>query len=157
MKSAPTILYEFVNDLVLAAQANTILFKDETEVLDSAYQEITKDRGIVVSNSEFDLAPKQNGLGLYDALVILGFYYRIPSADTTERMEARDKCFEMTNVVTTELFRDETLGNRICNLLVLRAVDGMKNTNSDSFAIINLPVILNPTGDRIDYTLGEAR
>lgn len=157
-KSPSTIVYEFANGIVQAAANGTILDKNETEVLDSAYQEITKDRGIVVSNSEFEFAPKQeNEIGIFDALIIIGFYWRISGIDTSDRAEARDKCFQMAEAISQEIFSDMSLGNRICDCLVLRATDGMKNTNADSFAIINLPIILNPTGERIDYSLGEAK
>lgn len=154
-KSPSTIVYEFANEIVLAAANGTIL--KDAEVLDSAFQEITKDKGIVVSNSEFDLAPNQTGIGIYDALIIIGFYYRIPGTDTTDRAEARDKCFQMAEALSDAVFDSMSLNNRVCDSLLLRATDGMKNTTSDAFAIINLPIILNPTGERIDYSLGEAR
>lgn len=127
------------------------------QILDSKWQEITEDKGIVISNAEWDFSPGAGGdLQLYDALMIVGFFYRIPGADTSERAMARDKCFEMAKAFAAAIFNDFTLGGRVCDAQVLRLVDGMDNTNSDSFAIINLPVILNPTGNR-DFNLGEAQ
>lgn len=154
-KSPSTIVYEFAEAVVSAAGIGTIL--EDAEVLDSAYQEITKDFGIVVSNSEFDLSPGQgNVVSIFDSLIIIGFYYRISGLDTTNRAEARDKCFQMAEAFSQAVYNDMSLGNRVCDCLLLRATDGMKNTNADSFAIINLPIILNPTGERVDYSLGEA-
>lgn len=155
-KSPSTIVYEFAKEMVDAAAADTIL--KDADVLDSANQEISADKGIVVSNSEFDLAPKQeNEIGIYDGLVIIGFYYRIPGADLSERKEARDKCFQMAVSLSEKIYADMSLGNRVCDCLPLSATDGMKSVSSDSFAIINLPIILNPTGERRNYTIGEAK
>lgn len=155
-KSPSTIVFEFAEAVVAAAVADTIL--DNAELLDSAWQEITTDKGIVVSNSEFDLAPRQqNEISIYDALVIIGIYYRIPGTDTTDRAEARDKCFEMAEALAAAIYDDMSLGDRVCDCLLLRATDGMKSSTSDTYAIINLPIILNPTGERIDYNLGEAK
>ena len=154
-KSPSTILYEFLQAIVNDAAANTIL--NGAEVLDSAWQEMKEDKGIIVSNSEFDLAPGQSKINFFDTLLIIAFYYRIPSADTSERKDARDKCFEMAEAVAAGIYNDMSLGNRVCGCLLLRGVDGDKSTNADSYAIINLPIILNPTGTRPDYTLGEAK
>lgn len=150
-----TIVYEFIKEVISSASQNSIL--ENAEVLDSAYQEITEDKGIVISNSEFDFAPKSVGVGLYDVLLIIGFYCRVSGLDTTDRSEAINKCFQMAEALSDKIFNDMSLGNRVCDSLILRATDGMKNTASDSFAIINLPIILNPTGQRVDYILGEAK
>ncbi len=154
-KSAPTILVEWLEE-ILPNEPNDSVLKD-AQILDSKFQAIEEDKGIVVSNSEWDFAPQQGGTAaLFDALMILGFFVRIPSADTTERREQRDYVYQMAQLIATKMLDDESLGGRICDLLLLRAVDGMKSEDSESYAIINLPIILNPTGSQ-DYTLGEAR
>ncbi|MBS1793354.1 MAG: hypothetical protein JSS81_05840 [Acidobacteria bacterium] len=152
--SPSTILYDFAVETEASAPLNSIL--KGVEILDSKWQEITKDKGIVISNSEWNFAPQTAQMGLYDALMVIGFYCRVPGADTTERMDARDQCFALAEAFAQKLFDDQYLGGRVCDVLVLRAVDGMNNTNSDSFAIINLPIVLNPTGNR-DFNLGDAK
>lgn len=157
-KSPSTILYDFLKETVEAAAAGTIL--NGADVLDSAWQEIKADKGIVISNSEWDFAPSYGTqTEIYDALLIVAFFYEVPSGDTSERAEARDKCFQMAQAFADKLFEgNQDLGGRVCKgFLLLRATDGDKSVNSATYAIINQPIILNPSGSRIDYTLGEAK
>lgn len=155
MKSPSSTLIDFALEIVADAEQLTIL--SGAEVLDSKWQNIETDKGIVISNAEWDFAPAANGVEkFFDALMIVGFYYRIPGTDTTTRAEARDKCFELAQAFTEAIYADQYLNERVCDVQILRLVDGMDNVNSDSFAIINLPLILNPTGNR-DFNLGEAR
>jgi len=157
-KSPSTILFDCLNEMVVAAAPATIL--DSAAVLDSGWQELKGDKGIIVSNSEWDFAPTfGTQTEIYDALLIIAFYWRIPSDDTSERREPRDKCFQMAQAVVNKFFEgNQDLGGRLCKgFLLLRATDGDKSTNSESYAIINQPIILNPSGSRIDYTLGEAK
>lgn len=160
MLSPSSIVAAFALDVIAAAAPGSILLG--AEVLDSKFQEITQDKGIVVSNSEWDFVNKQMmNMSFSDALVIVGFYYRVPGADTSERATARDKCFEMAEAFAQAVFNDFYLKGaspteRVCDSVLMRAVDGNDNTNSDSFAIVNLPIILNPTG-RLDTNLGDAK
>lgn len=156
-KSPSTVLYEFLSETVAAA-ANGSVLKD-AQVLDSKDQKIDAEigKGMVVSNSEFLIGPTSvDDDEFYDALLIIGFYWRVPSADWTERRESRDKCFQLAFETARKMFEDDTLGGRVCDSRVLPAVDGSDNSTADEYAIINLPVILNPRSRR-DYNLGEAR
>lgn len=156
-KSPSTVLYEFLQSLVDAAPAGSILFG--AEVLDSRWQEITSDKGLVVSNAEWEATPgdPMQQKVFADALLIIGFYRRISSNDTSERRATRDECFAMSATVASAIYNDMSLGNRVCDALLLRAVDGDKSDTSDSYSIINQPIILNPSGSRIDFNLGEAQ
>lgn len=159
MSSSPsTIVFDFAEELIAAADANSELYDDDDiEALDSKFQAITTNRGIVISNSEFDLAPTSADVGFYDSLIIVGFFVRIPGTDTTERKATRDRCFEMAREFADAIFTDQTLGGRVCDCLVRRAVNGDTSETSDSYSVINLPIILNPTGDAVDINLGDAR
>lgn len=158
-KSPSSIVSDFLTQIVAEAADDSPL--KNAAVLDSAHQEIPMNaevvKGFVVSNSEWDFAPEVDETGVCDSLIIIGSYYRISGLDTTNRAESRDKNFQMMKAAADKIFADQTLGGKVCDSLILRATDGDKSTNSDTFAIINLPIILNPTGARIDYTLGEAR
>lgn len=150
------ILTDFFTPIVAAAAAITNNIFHDAEVLNTKWQNISKDKGIVISNAEWDFAPQTEELGIYDALLIIGFYWRVKSDDTTEREDEQEKCFELATAAANAIFADPTLGGRVCDCLLLRAVDGMDSSTSDSYAIINLPIILNPTGSR-DFNLGEAK
>ncbi len=63
----------------------------------------------------------------------------------------------MHTAVIKAINEDVSLGERVCDCLLLAAVDGDKSERSDTYALINQPIILNPTGERRDYTLGEAK
>ncbi len=157
-KSPSSLLFDFLKETIEQTKdENAALFG--IEVLDSVYQEMKLDKGIVVSNSEWDFAPLSTETDVFDALIIMGFYVRINGKDTSERAEQRDVCFQMAKAVADKLFEDnQDLNGRVCKgFLLLRAVDGNRNTTSDEYAIINLPIILNPSGARIDYSLGEAK
>ena len=154
-KSPSTVFVEWLEEIIPAEQVGSAL--KDAEILDSKNQPIETDFGIVVSNSEWDFAPEQGGeTAIFDALLILGFYVRVHSDDTTERRDPRDQAFQMAQKISTKMYADVSLGGRICDLILLKAVDGMKSEDSEHYAIINLPIILNPTGST-DYSLGEAR
>lgn len=154
-KSPSSILVEFANEFVAAAESGSI--EEGAQVLDSKNQRLEEDKGIVVSNAEWTFSPSSENIEkFFDALLIVGFYYRIPSDDGTEWAIPRDKCFELAQAFSQALFDDQTLGERVCDFNMLRLVDGQDNANSNDYAIINLPIILNPTGAR-DFNLGEAK
>lgn len=155
-KSPSSLLHEWVQEIIDEEPPTSIL--NGVENHDSAHQTIEDDKGIYVSNAEWQFAPKLGTeAGVFDVLLILSFYYRVEGADKTERAAARDRVGAMAQIVASRMFGDQTLGNRFCDFLLLRAVDGSKSIKSDFYAIINLPVILNPSGERIDYQLGEAK
>lgn len=154
--SPSSVIAAFAAEIVAAAAEDAVL--ENAAVLDSKSQLIETKKGIVVSNAEYELAPKQeNVISLFDALVIVGFFYEIDGTEPDDRAAARDKCFELAEAFAQAVYDDMSLGNRVCDCLLLRAVDGWDNSTGDTFAIINLPIILNPTGGPIDYILGDAK
>lgn len=159
MSSSPsTIVFEFAEEIIAAAPASSALYNDnDLEALDSKRQKITTDRGIVVSNSEFDLAPTSSDVKFYDSLIIVGFFVRVPKLETEDRQATRDQCFDLARAFADAIYTDQTLGGRVCDCLVMRGVNGDNNATSDSYSVINLPIILNPTGAAVDVILGDTR
>lgn len=159
-KSPSTIFYEFLSQIVTSAADDSPI--KGVQVLDSENQRIEKDKGIIVSNSEFSLGPTSvDDDEFYDALLVIGFFVQISADDYTERRQGRDECFALAFETNRKIFEDEELKDadgkkRVCDLQVLDAVDGSRNVSGKHYAIINLPIILNPRSRR-DFNLGEAR
>lgn len=128
----------------------------EAEILDSKSQKMTKDRGLVVSNASYELAPRQEmEIDAFDAVVIIAFWSRVLGKEATQRQTARDEVYRMANYVAQKIFEDMSLGSRVCNSLLERATDGSRSVTSTEYAVINLPIILNPTGEAVSYNFGE--
>jgi hypothetical protein len=158
--SPSSIVAAFAQDAVDISGSGSIL--EGAQVCDSASQEWTEDKVIYVSNAEWDFVNKaMMNMSFSDALIIVSFAHRIPGEDTTERAAFRDKAFEMAEAFAQAVFEDFYLKGkndteRVCDSVLLRAVDGNDNLNSQPYALVNLPIILNPTG-RLDTNLGEAK
>lgn len=129
----------------------------QAQVADSAFEKMTEDRGIVVSNAEWSFAPQSASIAMQDALVIIGFWVRIAGTDESSRADERNTCYLMARSVAAAIYDDISLGSRVCDCLLSRAVDGTKSIGSETYAVINLPITLNPTGTPLDINLGEAR
>ena len=152
MNSPSSTVYEFVLGVIEAVTDEDALLY-QAEVLDGEAQKMTKVRGLVVSNSEFALEPDRT----FDAVVIIGFWVKIEGKEATERRLARDQCFEMARTIADAFYADSSLGGEVCDSLLLRAIDGSRNVTSTPYAVINLPIILNPSGVPVSYNFGEPK
>lgn len=158
MKSPSSLVFDFLTDVVGGVTDSAALLY-QAEILDSRSQKMTKDRGIVVSNSQFDLPVRgQTDRTFSDALVVIAFWVHINAKDLTARMPHRDQCFEMARYVADKINEGNySLGNRVCDSTIERVTDGIRNVTSTEYAVINMPLILNPTGDAVSYSIGEGQ
>ena len=152
-KSVETNVFEWLKSLVESAPEESVL--SGVDVQDSNAQEMTKNSGIYVSYAEWQSMPTEEGRKIYDAFLIIAIYSRIRGTDKSERLTSRDKAFQISEAISTALDADMTLGERFCDHQKFRSYSGNAPVKSDSYAVINLPIVLNPTGALNDFTINR--
>ena len=126
----------------------------KAELHDTVYQTITQDYGVRVGDCESDLAPLAGGeeMGEFDAMLTIVCFARVEGADKTERKAARAKARSLMLAIAKILFNDPTLNGQVRDARVLRAKRGFDSiTDADDYAVANLPLIVNETGQQIDF------
>lgn len=152
-KSVETRVFDWLKSLVESAPSDSVL--SDVDVQDSNAQEMTKTNGIYVSHAEWQSAPTQEGRKEFDAFLIIAIYSRVRGADKSERLESRDRAFQISEAISEALDADMTLGERFCDNQRFRVYSGNTAVKSDSYAVINLPIVLNPTGALNDFTINR--
>lgn len=149
MASLNRKFYEFLQTAIEGAADTDALFG--AELHDTVYQQIENDFGVRISTPESSLAPQSSGIEDNDALVTLVIFARIQGADKTDRLNALDVCDAVTKAVAKTFYDDLSMGGRVCDCDVLRAVTDFDSIGSDVFAVSNLPIVVNPSG-AIDWS-----
>lgn len=140
------LTYDFLEEKINAAAAGDVLF--EQELHDTLHKKIDKDSGIRISDAESDFAPNGEGeMQEYDALITLVCYSRIEGADKTERRAARKKAFLISKAVAQLFENDRKMGGRVCKARILSAVRGWDSINSKPYAVVNMPIVFNESGE----------
>lgn len=154
MSSPSSQVKEFVHSLIEAAAEGDTLYG--LALTDNPFDKLDSTRGVIISNAEWDFSPtSEETLKVYDVLIGLAIYARVDGPDKISRDAARDDCFEIADTLARGFFADPTLGSQFCDSKVGRAVDGYRNISSASYAVINLPLMINPTGNTVDQTIGD--
>ncbi len=146
-KPSEILLFEYLDGAVAAIDdEDAVLFG--VAVQDTVYQSMVKiDRLVRVSDAEGGLSPGPGGqLGEFDVKITLVVGSRVKGSDKTERATAVTDLFLMQRAVCQLLFDDETLGSRVCEVLVKDGVRGYDILDGEPYAVANIPLIVNPTG-----------
>jgi len=144
-------VHEFIQEAIEAAQDGDVLFN--AELHDNAYLTITKDSGIRLGDCTSDAAPLPGGeeMAEFDAYLPICFFSRIEGTDKTDRKAARNKARALWFAVALLFHNDRTLGGRVRDIIMRRAVTGYDSiTDGDFYAVVNLPLIVNSTGQQLE-------
>jgi hypothetical protein len=82
----------------------------------------------------------------FDALLTIVCYARVAGQDKTERTAARDQAIEIAKAVAALFLSDPSMGGRVRDSRVLRAARGFESVGSQPYAVCNLQLIVNATG-----------
>jgi hypothetical protein len=138
--------FEFLEAAVNTAIDGEALYGAET--LETVYQTIKREFGIRVGDCEAKLAPLPGGEAIeeFDGLVTLSCFARVAGTNKTMRMVARDKAIEVAKAAAKHFLDDPTMQGRVRNSRVVSARRGFENIGSQPYAVCNLELIVNETG-----------
>lgn len=143
MKPTESLLFEFLAEHIDAAGSGDVLYM--AELHDTPYQTIKTDRGVRVSEAvgHFALGPEMV-VGEFDMQVIVICYSRVQGTEKTDRQPALQDVFDLARAVFQAVTDDSTLGGRVCDSLIGECRRGYDVFNGEPFAVVNLPVVINP-------------
>jgi hypothetical protein len=82
----------------------------------------------------------------FDGLITLSCFARVAGTNKTMRMVARDKAIEVAKAAAKHFLDDPTMQGRVRNSRVVSARRGFENIGSQPYAVCNLELIVNETG-----------
>lgn len=128
------------------ADEDDLLF--ELEVRDSPYALISETLGVSVDDADADLAPTPGGDDIeeFDGRLTLIVYSKVEGPNYDDRKAARTAAIECAKRIAQMFLFDPTMNNRVNDARVLRCLRGWANINSEPYAIVNVPLIVNETG-----------
>lgn len=144
-KPAEILLFEFLAEKIGSALPESVLFG--LEVHDTVHQAITKLRGVRVSEANGAIAPGPGGVaGEWDVDLYLVCFAKVEGKDKKLRQDALAAAFDIQMAVAGLLFADQTLGGRVCDLVVRKWGRGYDVFEGNPYAVVNMPLLINPSG-----------
>ncbi len=139
------LIFDFIEQAIAAAPEGQVLHG--LELHDTLFKKIEKSEGVRIGDAESEFSPNEaNELQEYDALVTLVCFAKIEGANKLDRSAARNKAFQISLAVAKLFFDDHTMGGRVCDTKLLPAVRGWDAPSSQPYAVVNMPVVVNPSG-----------
>jgi hypothetical protein len=117
------------------------------------YQTITKDYGYIIGECTSDVAPLPGGdMGEFDALLVLVAFARVAGADKTERKAARRTARALMLRAAKLFGLDPMMGGEVRDSRILRCRRGFDSISSaDVYAVAHIPLVVNETGQQVDW------
>lgn len=148
--------YEFIKAAVEAAEEGDVLFG--AAVHDTVYEDIANILfGVRVGDCAADCAPVEDdaeadGLGMeeFDARLAVVVFARVETDDPAGRAAARLKARRLWLGVSKLFYLDTTMGGRVRDCLVRRGARGFDTEGGSLFAVVNMPLLINGTGQLLD-------
>lgn len=142
-------LYEFLKETIEAADSASPLF--EVALHDTFFQQLTEDVAIRIGDTESQIAPLPGAEEAqeFDARITMVIYSRIPKEEWDSRAAYRDQVNRISRALTLLIYNDPRLNLRVNDCRVLGSRRGYDSINTDRFAVANLDLILNETGQQI--------
>lgn len=137
-----TLVYQFLQTLVDKAVAEQPLYR--LELHENLYRPIKTHKGLRVGyvTSQLSLNPETE-IQEYDASLTLVAYSYLKKSDSALYNSGIQTILNIGAEVVKEIQLDGTLGNRVCRTRVLPASRGIEELNSNDYAVLNLPIIIN--------------
>ena len=141
-------VFDFFDDVITAAIDGDPLFG--VQLHDTVYQTIVRtgdrvtDRVIRIGEAESEIVPCGLDWEEKDVHLVLVIAVRIQGADKTERQDALTDLVNLFRVVSELIDQDRTLGDRVHDLQAEPAPRGYDVFDGDPYAVVNIPLVINP-------------
>ncbi len=140
------LTFDFLEEKFAAAPNDSIL--KNLALHDTLFQKMEGDAGVRISDAESDFSINtENEIQEYDATLTLVCFAKIEGANKTERRAARRQAFQISKAVARLFFDDEKMNGRVCRSRLLPAVRGFDSINSKPYAVVNMPIVFNESGE----------
>lgn len=147
-------LYEFIAEAVDAANDPDAPDEDspffDVVLHDTVYRPITSEQHhyIQIGNCDSDFAPSSGAETIeeFDGDVTIITLSRVLTEDRSDRKAARSKALSMAKAAAKLLLDDPTMGGRVNDSRVLKCLRDWTSIQSEPFALANVPLIVNETG-----------
>lgn len=149
-KSIEDLIFDFVSAAVEAAAEDTAIFG--AEVHETIYGKITKVKVIQIGPCESSPAPNHDASETeeFDGDPVLVFLRQVGDRNVpTNYRDARRAVLAMMKQVAKLVTDDATLGGRVIDCLPGRMVRGFTTLDSQPFALGNLTLRVNETGQQL--------
>jgi len=143
-------LYDFLNEAITTAAPATPLH--QVELHDTFYRKLTKEVGVRIGDCEAEMAPLPGGEEIeeFNARIVIVCYARIAGTDKSNRAAARDRVTAMARQIALLLYLDPRMNQTVNDSRILAVRRGYDSiTDADHYAVANLDVIINETGQQI--------
>jgi hypothetical protein len=136
-----TALYEF-----LFERAGLEVGQSDLVVQATAYQRLDSVKTIRIGNAETMFGLQEGGgVGEYDADLTLQILHRVEDTDDADSLNlARDGATQIAKWAVKEIQTDDSLGSRVCGVNVYKALRGWAKIETAPFAVILIPLRINP-------------
>jgi hypothetical protein len=148
-KPAEILLFDYLAECQNAAAVDDVIYP--LDLHDTIYQAIKdkKPNGIRISDAVGDLAPEPGGgLKEYDVSVQIVCYAKVTGTDKKQRQDALITVFAIQRAVCQLLIDDQSLGNRVCDVLIKKSYRSYDVFDGGPYAVANIPVVINPSGEQ---------
>lgn len=146
-KPVEILLFDYLADAQAASAVDSVIYP--LELHDTVYQTIKKDRGVRITDAVGDLAPEPGGgLKEYDVSVQIVCFAKVEGKDKKQRQEALVAVFAIQRAVVQLLLDDQSLGMRLCDVVIQKGVRGYDVLDGTPYAVANISILINPTGER---------
>lgn len=139
--------HDFIKDAIDAAEEGDVLFG--AILHDTVYGDISEAAfGVRIGDCDADCAPLPEGEGMeeFDARLWIVVFARVEGIETSDRATARLKARALWLRVAGLFFDDTTMGGRVRDVLVKRGRRGFDDEGGNLFAVVNIPLLVNGTG-----------
>ena len=144
-KPVEILVWEFFADNIAEAVPEDVLY--EVELHDTTWQKIMKPRGLRLTNSFGDMAPGPGGgMKEVDMHMQVAIYARVEGTDQSARVPAMQKVYDLERKVCEMIYGDQSLGNRVCDVLIVKCIRDYDSLDGNPYAIANIQLIINPSG-----------
>lgn len=146
-KPIEILVYEFLQENVDAAADGSAL--SGIDVHDTVWQAFKKDMPKVlrVSDAVGRMVPIGEGqIKEFDVAVEIACAVKIEGVDKKARQQPLCDVFNIQKAVVGLLFADQTLGNRVCDILINEMPRSYDSIDGNPYAVANIGLIVNPWG-----------
>ena len=127
-----------------ASESGSVIY--DLELHDTIYQQITKPRGVRISDAFGAMAPDGGGgVKEHDVNLTIACFVRVEGKDKQARRMASQAVFEISEEIYGLLFDDQTLGGRVCDSVPGQFTRSYDVLDAKPYAVVNIPLVINPS------------
>lgn len=140
------LTYDFLEESFESAPNDSIL--KNLELHETLFKKFKTPAGVRIGDAQSSLSRNaEYQMKEFDAVFTLVCYAEILGADKGDRRAARRKAFQISLALADLFDEHDTMNGRVCRVRLLDGVRGWDSINSKPYAVANIPVVFNESGE----------